>query len=392
MKLARSLAAAALLLLSLTGTPVLAYADDTDTSSSATTDSEPEVTEAQCYEVMDQDGNVLASKNATDHMAPASITKIMTAMVALDAGIDMDDTCTITDMDYEDGAQLAGYTSSDTPTYRELMMAMLVYSANDAAENIAINVAGSEDAFVELMNKKAEELGMTNTQFSNPHGLEEDDHYSCAHDLTVMGRYALENYPFIAQAVMTRQVTVTVDGTETTLESTGELMDQYAGLCGIKTGAVASGTAFLGSSKRYGTQIYTCVLGCSTHEGRFTDTAALMDWVYDEYLKRLELTRKSWPIRLVSSSTSFYGKRVVTAEWDAEGRVYQGESVSYSSTIYGSSLLYDAGAPAGYASWEQGGRPVAYETYRASESLYRLPSINIFAVHLFTDVDTLELS
>jgi D-alanyl-D-alanine carboxypeptidase (penicillin-binding protein 5/6) len=236
-------------------------------------EAKPQVTEAKSYEIIDQDGNVLASHDATEHMAPASITKIMTAMVALDSGVDLDKTCTIQDMTYQDGAQLAGYKAGDAPTLRELMMAMLVYSANDAAANIAVAVSGSVDKFAELMNKKAQEIGMTNTQFKNPHGLEEDGHYSCAHDLALMGRYALENYPLIAAAVTTRSVTVTAGGQQKTLASTDDLMGSYAGLCGIKTGAVESGTTFLGSSRRWGVQLFSAVLGCSTHEGRFTDTS-----------------------------------------------------------------------------------------------------------------------
>ena len=111
----------------------------------AAEEAKPQVTEAKSYEIIDQDCNVLASHDATEHMAPASITKIMTAMVALDSGVDLDKTCTIQDMTYQDGAQLAGYKAGDTPTLRELMMAMLVYSANDAAANIAVTVSGSVD-------------------------------------------------------------------------------------------------------------------------------------------------------------------------------------------------------------------------------------------------------
>lgn len=352
-------------------------------------ESQPQVSEAQCYELIDQDGNVLAKKNATQHMAPASITKIMTAMVALDAGMDMDKTCTITDESYQDGAQLAGYTSSDTPTFRELMMAMLVYSANDAAENIAINVAGSVDKFVELMNKKAKEIGMTNTHFVNPHGLEEDGHYSCAHDLALMGRYALQNYPFIARAVTTRSTTVTVGGQQKTLASTDDLMGSYAGLCGIKTGAVESGTTFLGSSKRWGVQLFSAVLGCKTHEGRFTDTAALMDWAYDSYLKKIELSRTARIVRMVTDATSLWGKRAVGASWDAKGRVYAGTDVTYVTTMLPSGLLLGAGDPFGSSVWSQGSRVVARDVYTASSRLVRASSVGVFALPLFCNTSDL---
>lgn len=349
-------------------------------------EAKPQVTEAKSYEIIDQDGNVLASHDATEHMAPASITKIMTAMVALDSGVDLDKTCTIQDMTYQDGAQLAGYKAGDSPTLRELMMAMLVYSANDAAANIAVAVSGSVDKFAELMNKKAQEIGMTNTQFKNPHGLEEDGHYSCAHDLALMGRYALQNYPLIAAAVTTRSVTVTAGGQQKTLTSTDDLMGSYAGLCGIKTGAVESGTTFLGSSRRWGVQLFSAVLGCSTHEGRFTDTAILMDWAYDTYLGRISLARKAWPVRVVSDADCFWAKRVVTAQWDAAGRVYRGQDVTWHTTMLPSDTMLGAQQPFGRSSWTQQGRPVAREVYSASRWLHRVSSYNVFALPLFYDV------
>ena len=133
----------------------------------------------------------------------ASITKVMTAIVALDSGVNLDEPCKITVPDLEEGSQVAGLTSDDTPTLRQLIMMMLVYSANDAAYNIAINVSGSQQAFVDQMNKKAAEIGMTHTQFQNPHGLDANGHYSTARDLALMGRYAREHYPLIASAVHT---------------------------------------------------------------------------------------------------------------------------------------------------------------------------------------------
>ena len=131
----------------------------------------PTLTEAQAAIVVDQAGNVLFSKNADQEFPMASITKVMTAIVALDSGKSLDDVCTITDANLGGEAQAAGYVETDTPTFRELLNAMLVYSANDAAYNVAVNVAGSEAAFVERMNAKAQEIGMTHTHFVNSHGL-----------------------------------------------------------------------------------------------------------------------------------------------------------------------------------------------------------------------------
>ncbi|WP_303131475.1 D-alanyl-D-alanine carboxypeptidase family protein [uncultured Olsenella sp.] len=349
----------------------------------------PRLSEARSYEVMDQNGNVLFAQDAQEHMAMASITKVMTAMVALDSGRSLDGACTVVEGSYEEGAQLTGWKQGDAPTLRDLMMTMLVYSGNDSADDVAINVAGSTDAFVGLMNQKAAELGMGDTHFANPHGLEQDGHYSCAHDLVVMGRYALEHYPFIARAVMTRSYSCVVAGQERSFASTDDLMESYGGLCGIKTGAVEAGTTFLGSSRRHGLQLFSCVLGCQTHEGRFTDTAALMDWAYDEYLGQVHLARSSWPIRVAGWSLGFWGRVVVTPEWSVGGRCYRGQDVSYSTTLRGEGELSDLGGAFGYSSWTQGGRSVALSCLRASARPLRVPAFAPFELPLFFDVTQL---
>jgi D-alanyl-D-alanine carboxypeptidase (penicillin-binding protein 5/6) len=374
-RLAFALATLALSALALVCSPSLALA--------ATGAAAPTLSEAQAYCVMDQGGNVLSESNAYAEMPMASITKIMTAIVALDSGKSMDDACTITEEDFEAGAQLVGYTSTDTPSFYDLMMSMLVYSGNDAADNVAINVAGSVDAFVELMNKKAQELGLTHTHFANPSGLEADGHYSCAHDLAVLGRYALENYPFIAQAVMTRSYTVTAGGASVTLHSTDDLMDTYVGLCGIKTGKVEFGTSFLGSAKRWGVQLFTCVLGCSTNDGRFKDTETLMDWAFDTYLNHVSFVRRGQVIRVANCSTSFFGKLLVSSTANANGRSYPKTSISYTTNLFNANNLVDPGGAYGMAEWTQDGRRVCSTTYTAGTRLYQIPAFNIFELPLF---------
>ncbi|MBQ6522315.1 MAG: D-alanyl-D-alanine carboxypeptidase, partial [Atopobiaceae bacterium] len=138
----------------------------------------PEVEEAQAAIVVDSSGSILWSKNAEREMGMASVTKVMTAVVALDSGMDLDTVCSIDYVDLGPYSQTAGFTSDDAPTLRDLLRVMLVYSGNDAACYVAQNVAGSVDEFVVLMNAKARELGMNHTHFANPHGLEEDGHYS----------------------------------------------------------------------------------------------------------------------------------------------------------------------------------------------------------------------
>ena len=133
------------------------------------------------------------------------------------------------------------------------------------------------------MNEKAVEIGMTHTHFCNTHGLMAEGHQSTARDLALMGRYAMQHYPFIRETVHKRSVTVRVGDEDKTFESTDELLGVYQGLLGIKTGRVESGCTFLGAARRSDIELFSCVLGCATPEGRFRDTEILLNWAYNTY-------------------------------------------------------------------------------------------------------------
>ena len=352
----------------------------------------PILYEAQGAIVTDEVGNVLYEYNADLELPMASITKVMTAMVALDSDFDLDDTCTIYDVYLGEDSQTAGYVEGDAPTLRELLRVMLVYSGNDCAENIAINVAGSEEAFVALMNQKAQDLGMTHTHFENPHGMDESGHYSCARDLAVMGREALSKYPFIASTVRLRQVTGTVNGYATVFYSTDDLMDTYPGLLGIKTGAVYAGTAFLGAARRDSVTLYTAVIGCETSSGRFTDTESLLDWAFDSYTV-IDNANETWLVDTVPYAYDFRYRCLVSPHTEGRFETWSGAgSLTYRTTRITSSLLMTPGEATGYTVWSQANRHIADTVYRISDSLYHLPAVGIFELPLFYPVNALELA
>ena len=143
------------------------------------------------------DCEVLYAKNAHEKLHPASLTKVMTALVALKYGsIDQVLTATSAVTINETGATLCGLKPGDTMTLNQALYVMLLQSANDAAMLIAENVGGSVDRFVELMNQEALELGATNTHFMNPHGLTQDEHYTTAYDLYLIFNEALKYEKF----------------------------------------------------------------------------------------------------------------------------------------------------------------------------------------------------
>jgi len=370
--LVRALALLAALVLAMA--PLAARADQT---------SQPRVAEAKYYQIVDQNGTVLAQSGQDDRFDPASITKVMTAMVALDSGMDLDATCTIDQQEYPGNAQLFGFRTGQQLTLRQLLSIMLVYSANDAADNVAIATAGSIDAFVDKMNAKAQEIGMTNTHFMNTHGLMQDDHYSTAADLVKMGKYALEHYPFIAQTVSKSSYSTSLNGYQLYLRSTDQLMDSYLGMIGIKTGTVETGCNFLGASERHGIRLYVCVLGCPSSSGRFGDSVRLMDWAYANCYQTATIPRTRLPIRVANWSLGFGLKALVFGSRDLSGLVHPGQDLDYAVYLPTTDLLVDQGQPIGTSTWSQGTRQVCYQTYTASRLQGDVPNVPIFALPLF---------
>lgn len=328
--------------------------------------------EAQSWIVTDSVGNVLAGSNIDEAMEPASITKVMTAMVVLDSDLSLDDVLTVPEMpaDWEN-PQLAGYEAGSTATVRDLLEVMLVYSANDAAQTLAVGVAGSVDAFADLMNQKAAQIGMTETTFKNPSGMSEDGHTSTAKDLTTMGRYALDHYPLIAQLVRTSSVTVPVNGVDQTFQSTDALMPIYSPLIGIKTGLVDGGSTFLGAARSGRVTLYTCVLGCPTSWGRFQDTMEVMEWAFAHYAQPTFAKKGqvlSW------RPFAFRFGYVVPVIWDqaVTGPVWpEGGATTYTRIVPSEGQLLVPGEQCGVSLWQQDGRTVAAGSLSVARAIVR---------------------
>ena len=150
-----------------------------------------DATAAALFDV--NNANIIYAKNIHERLAPASLTKVLTAVIALEQG-NLDDIITVTkDVKItESGATLCGLKEGDTLTLNQALHALLINSANDAANAIAIHLGGSLEGFAALMNEKAKELGATNSHFMNPHGLSDDNHYTTAYDLYLIFNKAIE--------------------------------------------------------------------------------------------------------------------------------------------------------------------------------------------------------
>ena len=178
-----------------------------------TDDASVDMSQAQAAVLFDVNNKeVLYAKNAHERLYPASQTKVMTALVALQNGsLDQVLTASSAVNITESGAQLCGVESGDTMTLDQALHILLMYSANDVAMMIAENIGGSVERFVEMMNEEALRLGATNTQFANPHGLSDDSHYTTAYDLYLIFNEAVKYESFNEIIHMTSYQTVYYD-------------------------------------------------------------------------------------------------------------------------------------------------------------------------------------
>lgn len=232
--------------------------------------------------LVDGEGRVLWARNADSRRAMASITKIMTAIVALENSR-LTDTVRVPAAAIRVGESTSFLRTGDRLTMNELLEALLVKSGNDAAVAVALHVSGSNEAFVAKMNAKAAELGLADTHFANAHGLDEKDHHTSARDLGVLARYAMTK-PAFRSIVGMKRVTIGLGDRKETLPNTNILIGNYDGISGIKTGFTSdAGYCVINSASRNGVELYAVVLGTASEAARFRDSRDLLDWGFAHY-------------------------------------------------------------------------------------------------------------
>lgn len=229
--------------------------------------------------VMDfETGAVLYQKNAFRKRPMASTTKIMTAIIALE-NCDLNEDVVISQKAANMGGSSMGIRAGSVVKMNDLLHGMLICSGNDAAVAIAEHIGGSIEGFSELMNKKALEIGAFSTSFSNPHGLDEDDHYTTAYDLAKITRYALK-IPESNDIVKKKEFFF--EGR--TLKSTNEMLSLYAGADGVKTGYTGlAGRCLVTSATRNGMRLISVVLFCDTKNLRTSSSTKILDYSFAEY-------------------------------------------------------------------------------------------------------------
>lgn len=230
-------------------------------------------------------GAVLYAKNEQERLPIASVTKIMTSLLvfeALEAGkISYEETVTVSDHAASMGGSQVYLEPGEQMSVKDLMKAMMISSANDATVALAEHVAGSVETFVSMMNNRAAALGMTNTAFKNPHGLDEEGHYSCAKDVAVMTRELL-THKDVSQFTTVWMDTIR-DGAFG-LSNTNKLIRYYSGATGMKTGFTnAAGFCLSGTAMRDGLHLIAVVLGGESSNERFGTVKKMLDYGFANY-------------------------------------------------------------------------------------------------------------
>lgn len=277
---------------------------DNDSSVTALASNSPALDATAALLVSPDSGMVLYSKNADQKRYPASTTKIMTALLTLENVSNLDETVTSEAVDFENvtaDSSNAGILLGEQVTVRDLLYALMLPSANEAAYMLARHVGGSWEQFVDMMNDRAAELGCTGTHFCNPCGLHEEDHYTTACDLYLIAKEAMKDVTFrdIVSTVQHRMAKTNLHE-ERIIYTTNQLIFSsfqpwsYANCLGIKTGHTSqAGNCFVGYAEYGDAKLFSVVLGCSDSSkeypsvaASFTDTKKLCQWGFENFTSK----------------------------------------------------------------------------------------------------------
>ncbi len=273
----------------------ISYADDIDNSEEYNFKSESIETSAssksidslsinsRAYVVLDRKtNNILIGKNENQIRKMASTTKIMTAIVIIE-NCNLSDTIEVSKAAASVGGSRLGLKTGDKITIHDLLYGLMLKSGNDCAVLLAEYAGGSIKGFSELMNQKAADLGLKNTHFETPHGLDNENHYTTAFELALLSNYALNNKTF-ASIVATKSYTVTINGKNQNISNTNELLGNVNGVYGIKTGFTNGANRCLVSCcKRNDIDIICVVLGADTKSFRTKDSIKLIEYTFQNF-------------------------------------------------------------------------------------------------------------
>ena len=244
--------------------------------------------------IEENSGKVIHEDNSNVQNYPASVTKILTAILTLE-NCELTDTVTVSKTaisNIPSGYVIAPLFVGEQMSVEDLLYALMLKSANDAAYVLAEHVGGSVEGFSEMMNKKAEELGCKNTHFVNPNGIHNSNHYTTAYDMYLIARYAMKNEEFV-KIVSTYQHALSATNkyskNDRIMKNTNSFVNPSSryydeNVKGIKTGTtLQAGNCLITNISKNGFDVITVILGAKTSESKFSETKKMMNYVFDNY-------------------------------------------------------------------------------------------------------------
>ena len=300
--------------------PIICYADDSDDTESIDINSEietsvnalteiknPDLNSRACVVIDRNTNTILYGKNENTKRKMASTTKIMTAIIIIE-NCKLNESIEISKKAANTGGSRLGLKTGDKITLLDLLYGLMLHSGNDAAVALAEYAGNDIPGFAEKMNKKAQELGLKNTHFETPHGLDSDEHYTTAYELALLTNYALNN-PTFSKIVGTKNYTITINGYSKDLSNTNELLGNLDGVYGVKTGFTNGANRCLVTACRKGNLDRICVvLGADTKKFRSTDSIKLINYIYQNFklVNIQEFINKEFEIWKTNNINTFY--------------------------------------------------------------------------------------
>lgn len=231
---------------------------------------------------------VLMDENPYEHLAPASMTKIMTLLLVMDkideGKIKLTDEVTISENASNMGGSQVYLQSGEIMKVEDLIKSICIASANDSAVALAEYVGGTEEKFIKMMNDKVKELGLINTNFVNVHGLDDENHYSCPYDMAMIASELLKHNEILEYSSIYEDYLKKNDGSSVWMVNTNKLIKYYNGLDGLKTGYTKlAGYNLTATATRNDMRLISVVMGEETSESRSKDTIELLDYGFNNY-------------------------------------------------------------------------------------------------------------
>ncbi|MCI8700425.1 MAG: D-alanyl-D-alanine carboxypeptidase [Clostridia bacterium] len=263
--------------------PIDDFVDVNSIVTSSSVSSLPNINSRSAVVIERSTGAILFGKNELDVRKMASTTKIMTAIIVLENEPNLSNTVTVSSKAARIHGSRLGLSTNCKVTVNDLLYGLMLCSGNDAAIALAEHIGGSVENFANLMNQKAELLGLSNTNFVTPHGLDDDEHHTTAYELALLTNYALENETF-RTLVGTSNYTVYINGSPKNIHSTNELLGNLNGVYGVKTGFTNGANRCLVSScKRGDLDVICVVLGADTKKFRTQDSVKIIEYAFSNF-------------------------------------------------------------------------------------------------------------